>query len=77
MKIEILGTSCKKCEQLHRSVVQIVKEAGIQAEVEKVSDMTRIISYSVMSLPALVVDGKVKAKGRVPDFEELKALLGV
>ena len=75
MKIEILGTGCPKCVKLMENTKKALEETGIQAEVVKVSEITDIINYGVMTTPALVVDGKVKVTGRVPAVDEIKKML--
>ncbi len=75
MKIEILGTGCPKCQQLVANVQAAVAEAGIQAEISKVEDITKIVEYGVMMTPALVIDGDIKAVGKVLTAQEISALL--
>ena len=75
MKIEILGTGCAKCTRLLENTKKAVEETGIQAEVVKVSEITDIINYGVMTTPALVIDGKVIVAGRVPAVDEIKKML--
>ena len=75
MKIEILGMGCPKCKMLYENAKKAVKESGIQAEVLKVEDMDKITSYDVMMTPALVIDGKVKIVGKIPQAEEIKKWL--
>jgi small redox-active disulfide protein 2 len=76
MKIEILGTGCPKCESLVKNVEAAVREFGIEATVEKVTDIVEIANRGVMMTPALSVDGDIKLVGKVATVEELKALLG-
>ena len=76
MKIEILGTGCAKCHKLDELVRSTVKEAGISAEITKVEDIKKIMTYGVMTTPALVIDGKVKVAGKVPSIAEIKELIG-
>ncbi len=76
MKIEILGTGCAKCHKLEDLVRDTVQEAGISAEINKVDDIKKIMTYGVMTTPALVIDGKVKAAGKIPSKEEIIKLLG-
>ena len=71
MKIEILGMGCPKCKKTAQNVQQAVEESGIHAEVIKVEDLNKITEYGVMMTPALVIDGKVKATGRIPDIQEI------
>jgi len=75
MKIEILGTGCPKCKMLESNVKRAVEELGIKAEINKVTDIAKIIEYGVMSTPALVIDGEVKCYGRLPDVNEIKKWL--
>jgi len=74
-QVKILGTGCAKCNQLADAVKAVIASEGIEAEVEKVEDMQKIMAYNVLSTPALVVDGEVRSKGRVPGLDELKDLL--
>lgn len=75
MKIEILGTGCPKCKQLKENAKKAADELKIKAEFKKVTDVGEIVEYGVMSTPALVIDGKVKASGRIPAVEEIKEWL--
>ena len=75
MEIKILGTGCPKCKKLTEVTEIAAKELGLNYNLEKVTDLEKIMSYSVMSTPALVVDGVVKVTGRVPSHEDLKKML--
>jgi small redox-active disulfide protein 2 len=75
MNIKILGTGCPKCKQLEANAKKAVDELKIKAEIEKVIDVGEIVNYGVMSTPAVVVDGEVKASGRIPTTEEIKKWL--
>ncbi|MGP8199156.1 MAG: thioredoxin family protein [Limisphaerales bacterium] len=75
MKIQILGTGCARCNALMAATEKAAQSLGLQYELEKVTDLNRIMSFGVMTTPALVVDGKVKAAGKVPSVPELKKLL--
>lgn len=75
MKIEILGTGCPKCKQLTANAEAAVKEANIQAEIGKVTDIDKITDYGVMMTPALVVDGTVVSVGKVLNKDEIKKIL--
>lgn len=74
-KIQILGTGCAKCENLTKATVAAAQELGIPYELEKVTDFLRFADFGVMVTPALVVDGKVLATGKVPKHAELLELL--
>lgn len=73
MEIRVLGTGCPKCKKLFEEVTKAVAVAGVAAQVEKVEDIARIMEYDVMMTPALVIDGEVKASGRVPSVAEMEA----
>ena len=75
MKIQILGTGCPKCQQLAEIAEKAADELELQYELEKVTDINDIVSFGVMSTPALAVDGEVKITGKVPSKEEVKNLL--
>ncbi|MDD3225585.1 MAG: thioredoxin family protein [Clostridium sp.] len=72
MKIKILGGGCSNCENLYKTVEQALTQLEVQAEVEKVQDMAKIMEYGVMKMPALVINEKVKASGMLPDIEQIK-----
>ena len=72
--IKILGTGCPKCKTVEANVRKAVEELGIDANIEKVEDIGKILQYNIMSTPAVVVDEVVKIKGRVPEVNEIKAL---
>jgi small redox-active disulfide protein 2 len=75
MKIEILGMGCYRCKQLYENARQALKDAGIEAEVEKVENIEKITDYGVLATPALVVDGAVKSEGRILSSEEIEKLI--
>jgi len=75
MEIKVLGTGCPRCKALEKVTRDVVSEMGIAAAVAKVEDIMDIMSYGVSSTPALVVDGKVLVRGRVPSSSELKEIL--
>ena len=75
MEIKVLGTGCPKCKALTKAVEEVVNETGMDATINKVEDINDIMKFGVMVTPALVIDGKVVASGKVPKKEELKKLL--
>lgn len=75
MEIKILGTGCASCNNLYETVKQVVEEQGIDATVLKEEDMMVIMSYNVMKLPALVINGKVIMSGKKLSSAEVKELL--
>jgi len=75
MDIKILGTGCPKCKTLEHLTREVVTKNGIDATITKVEDIMEIMKYNIMTTPALVIDGKVVSKGRVPSAEEIKQFL--
>jgi small redox-active disulfide protein 2 len=75
MKIQILGSGCPKCKTLMANAEQAVKEAGIAAEIGKVTEIKDIMAFGVMQTPALVVDGVVKSSGRLLSPEQIKKII--
>jgi small redox-active disulfide protein 2 len=75
MKIQVLGTGCAKCKQLTANAEKAVQELGLGVAVEKVEDIREIMKFSVMSTPALVVDGKVKSAGKVLGPQQIVTIL--
>ncbi|MEI8078981.1 MAG: thioredoxin family protein [bacterium] len=75
IKLQILGTGCPKCKKLAENAAAAAQAAGIAYELEKVTDINRILEFDVMLTPALVVNGVVKTAGQVPAVAELQALL--
>lgn len=75
MVIKVLGSGCPKCKKLEENVRKALDESGLTAEVEKVTDMNKIIEYDVMMTPGLVVDDKVVAAGKVLQPKKIIPLL--
>jgi len=74
-KIKILGTGCKRCQQLAENAETAVKDLGIDYELEKVTDLNEIVKFGVMMTPALVVDDQVKASGKVLSPDDIGKML--
>jgi len=73
MKIIILGPGCPRCHEVEKRTKTALAELGIAADVEKVSDIKRIMDFDILSTPGLVIDGKVVCSGKIPRLEEIKA----
>ena len=71
MKIEVLGTGCKKCTELEMIVKQAIAKSGKFVQLEKVDDIMKIMEYQVVSTPGLVIDGKVVNTGKVLSVDEV------
>jgi len=77
MEIKILGTGCPKCKTLEKMTRDVVEQNGVVADIIKVEDIMEIMRHGVMSTPALVVDGVVVIKGRIPSTDEIKKAIGL
>ncbi len=75
MNIKILGSGCTNCKNLEKNTRDAIAELGLVAEVEKVTDPGEIVSWGVMSTPALVIDDEVVLAGKVPGVADLTRLL--
>ena len=75
MLIQVLGPGCTKCKTLHEIVKKAVQDTGVDAQVEKVEDIEKIMAFEILMTPGLVIDGEVKTAGRVPSVEEIKRLI--
>ena len=73
--VQVLGPGCAKCEKLKQNAEEAVDQSGIEATVEKVTDINEITSFGVMMTPALAIDGDVKSVGKVLSSDDIKALL--
>lgn len=71
MEIKVLGPGCAKCKKTEAIVKEAVAEAGVAADVEKVTDLMKIAGYGVFGTPAVVVDGEVKSVGKIPKKEDV------
>jgi small redox-active disulfide protein 2 len=73
MKIIILGPGCPRCHEVEKRTINALAELGVAADVEKVSDIKKIMEYSILGTPGLVINGKVVSSGKIPRLEEIKA----
>jgi small redox-active disulfide protein 2 len=71
MKIKVLGPGCAKCQQLDRTTREVVNELGIDAEVEEVKDIKKIMEYPILTTPGLIINEKLVCSGRVPSKAEV------
>ena len=71
MEIKVLGPGCPRCQQTEKVVKDAVSEAGVAADIEKVTDVMKIADYGVFGTPAVVIDGEVKSVGKIPKKEEV------
>ena len=75
MKIKVLGPGCARCQQLKRTTKEVVEELGIDAEVEEIKDMKKIMEYPILTTPGLVIDEKLVCSGRVPTKSEVTTFI--
>jgi small redox-active disulfide protein 2 len=70
--VKVLGSGCRNCEITAKAIAQAAKEAGVEIELEKVTDLAQIISFGVMSTPGVVIDGKVVHAGGIPGPDKIR-----
>ncbi|MCK5137613.1 MAG: TM0996/MTH895 family glutaredoxin-like protein [Bacteroidales bacterium] len=75
MEIKVLGTGCARCKSLEKVTTKAVNELNLDATIEKVEDIQKIMEFAVMRTPALVINGKVVITGQVPEISEVKEIL--
>jgi small redox-active disulfide protein 2 len=73
--VQILGPGCARCEALHKNAAEAVRQLGLDAQVEKITDLNTILGFGVMMTPALAINGEVKLQGKVASVAEIKELL--
>lgn len=74
-KLQVLGTGCPKCKLLAEHTERAARELGLDYELEKVTEIEKILAFGVVATPALVVDDEIKVAGHVPSTGRLKELL--
>ncbi|AOT69239.1 thioredoxin family protein [Geosporobacter ferrireducens] len=75
MLIQVLGPGCKNCKTVESNVKEALQALNMEATVEKVTDFSDIINLGVMKTPGLIIEGEIKASGRIPSTEEIKGFL--
>ncbi|HIK33028.1 MAG TPA: thioredoxin family protein [Oscillatoriales cyanobacterium M59_W2019_021] len=75
LKVEILGTGCKKCQQLEANAKEAIAHRNLEADIAHITDTMAIIQRGVMKTPALIVDGKVLSQGKVLEAKDIEPLL--
>jgi len=73
MEIKVLGPGCPKCEMVEKRVKNALADLDVAAEVEKITDIRKMMSYGILATPGLVINGKIKCAGRIPRIEDIKA----
>ncbi len=77
MEVKVLGPGCAKCKKTYAVVEKVIKENNLDATLSKVDDIMEMMSYNILSTPAVVVDGEARIKGHVPSENEVKEALGI
>ena len=77
MEVKVLGPGCAKCKTTFLVIEKVIKENNLDVKLTKVDDIMEMMSYNIMTTPAVVVDGEVKMKGQVPSESDVKRLLGI
>jgi len=72
MEIRILGPGCPRCREVEKRTINALAELNVGADVQKVTDIKKISEYKIFATPGLVINGKIKASGRIPSPEEIK-----
>jgi small redox-active disulfide protein 2 len=74
-QIRILGTGCARCKQLYEGTLQAVADLGLDADVQKVEDISEIVARGILATPALVIDDELVLAGQVPNATRLREIL--
>ncbi len=72
MEIRILGTGCPRCHEVEMRTMDVLAEMNVPADVQKVTDIKKIMEYKILGTPGLVINGKVKSAGSIPSKEDIK-----
>ncbi|MGC9223903.1 MAG: thioredoxin family protein [Terracidiphilus sp.] len=75
MKVQILGTGCARCQQLSANAEKAIQGLGVEAQIEKVTEIKEILKFQILMTPGLAINGKVKSAGRVPEPAEIREML--
>ena len=75
MKIQVFGTGCPKCKKLYENANKAVADLKVEAEIEKIEDIKKIMAIGIMSTPALAIDGKIVSVGKILKPSDIKKLL--
>lgn len=75
MEVKILGTGCPRCQELEKRTLEVLAEMNLAADVQKVTDLKKIMEYKILGTPGLVINGKVKSAGKIPSKSQIKQLI--
>jgi small redox-active disulfide protein 2 len=72
MEIKILGPGCPRCQEVYKRTQEVLAELNIAADVEKITDIKKIMEYKILATPGLIVNGKIKCAGKIPAKFQIK-----
>jgi len=72
MEIKILGPGCPRCQEVEKRTIDVLAELNVAADVQKVTEIKKIMEYRIMTTPGLVINGNVKCSGRIPVKDEIR-----
>ena len=75
MEIKVLGTGCPKCKTLEKSTRDVITQMGVEADITKEEDITKIMEYGIMRTPGLLINGNVVVSGRLPSSKEIEQFI--
>ncbi len=75
MRIKILGPGCARCHQVEQTTKEVVKELGIEATIEEIKDIKKIMEYPILTTPGLVLNDELVCAGRVPTKAEVASFI--
>ncbi|MEO0156265.1 MAG: thioredoxin family protein [candidate division WOR-3 bacterium] len=75
LNIKILGSGCPRCQEVEKRTKEVLEEMKIEANIEKVTDLKKIMEYKIMATPGLVINGKVKISGKIPAKSQIKEFI--
>ncbi len=75
MNIKVLGPGCMNCVTLEKRTWEAIKKLNLEAEIEKITDYDKILSYGIVRTPGLLIDNKIAVQGRVPTVEQIQEII--
>ena len=75
LTIKVLGPGCARCKQMEKLTNEVIRELAIDAEIEEIKDVKKIMEYPILTTPGLVIDEKLVCSGRVPSKAEVTTFI--
>jgi small redox-active disulfide protein 2 len=73
MEVKVVGPGCPKCDMVEERVKGVLAGLGIAADIEKITDIRRMISSGILATPGLIINGRIVSQGRIPRVEDIEA----